>query len=225
MASRQPSITPARPGPGRRRGARNPGYDERRRELAKSFLSAVVSHHGPPSLHELARVSDTSIPTIKHYFGDRAGAVAAALRSVQADAAPHLARVADPGRLGLGRSLHVAASDLVTAWVRFGVGAVFSAGMAAGLGEPSTGPAYLDGVLEPTVRAFEARLGVHASRGELDARPDDSASLRAAALAFVSPLLVALLHQEQLSGRACRPLDLRAFVDTHVRRFVRAWSR
>jgi hypothetical protein len=147
------------------------------------------------------------------------------MRTVEDDAAPYLARVAAPGDLGLERSLESAAQNLATAWVRFGVGAVFSAGMATGLTEPSTGGAYLDGILEPTVRAFEARLGVHAARGELDLAPTDREALRVGALAFVSPLVVALLHQHQLSGRACRPLDLDAFIREHVRRFVRAWSK
>ena len=61
---------------------------------------------------------------------------------------------------------------------------------------------------------------MHRDRGELRAGAD----LRYAALAFVAPLLLALLHQVELSGRTCRPLDLEGFLDAHVEGFVAGWG-
>lgn len=211
--------------PGRPRGALDPGHDDRRRELATAALAAVIQDGARTSLHGLARATEVSIPTLRHYFGDRSGVIAAALEGARARAAVHLARLADPGEHPLEASLHAVADDLSTAWIRHGVGRIFSAGLCAGIFDDLAGPGYLGGVLEPTLQAFEARLRVHAVRGELDLAADDDASIRAAGLAFLSPLILALLHQEGLGGRRCRPLDLAAFARGHIDRFLRAYGR
>jgi AcrR family transcriptional regulator len=182
-----------------------------------------VANRGTPSLHELSRASGASIPTLKHYFGDRNGAIAAALRGVEQDAAVHFQALAEPGDLLLENSLHTVAVNLARAWRDFGVGALFAAGLAAGVADVVTGPAYIDGVLEPTVRAIERRLRVHAERAELSIPPDDEFGLRTSALAFIGPLLVVLLHQHELSGDRCRPLNVSAFIALHVDGFVRAY--
>jgi AcrR family transcriptional regulator len=213
-----------RAGPGRRPGTRNESYEQKKLALARRVRAAVVVQRGTPSLHELARASEASIPTLKHYFGDLSGAIAVALRTVEADAREHLQGISSPGHLSLLESLRKVGLDLANAWARFGVGPLFAAGMAAGVANATLGPAYIDGVLEPTIRAVEARLRVHAERGELDLAPDDEPGIRGAALAFISPILVALLHQHELSGARCRPLDVAAFTESHVVRFVAAYG-
>jgi len=164
-----------------------------------------------------------SIPTLKHYFVDRSGAVAAALRYIPQETVMRFAQIADPGDLQLDASLLGLARGLAAAWVHHGVGQLFTAGMSAGLFDDDAGRGYLDGVLEPTVRALEARLTVHALRREASLDPTDELEVRAAALAFLSPVLVALIHQHGLGGSICRPLDLDAFIEAHVSRFVRGY--
>jgi AcrR family transcriptional regulator len=210
---------------GRTPGVKNHDHDERKRLLARKILKVVVETGGHPSLQRLARDTGSSIPTIKHYFGDRSGAVAEALRTVREDAHQQFRAIASPGRAKLARSLQTMVVGLVDAWTRFGVGPLFAAGLSAGLLDDTTGPGYVDGVLEPTVRALEARLTVHARRGELDLEPGDEEGIRAAALTLLSPILVALLHQNDLAGRRCRPLDIDAFVKLHLERFIRAYGR
>ncbi|MBL8743868.1 MAG: hypothetical protein JNK04_22320, partial [Myxococcales bacterium] len=144
MRSRQPKT-----GPGRKAGSRNEGYDDKRKALGRKVLASVVETHGTASLHELARSTGTSIPTLKHYFGDRNGAISAALRGVEEDAAAHLGRMADPGKAKLEPSLRRLAVELATAWQRFGVGPLFATGLAVGVGHETAGVAYVDGVLEP----------------------------------------------------------------------------
>ena len=209
---------------GRPPGSRSQDYEQKRSELARKILRAVIAERGRPSLHEIARAADVSIPTLKHYFGDRSGAIAAALRTVEEDARMHLAGVASPGPAGLRASLRAMAADLAQAWSAHGVGALFAAGMAAGVADALAGPGYIDGVLEPTVRALEARLCVHAERGELGVPADDELGIRSAALAFLSPVIVALLHQHELSGDRCRPLDIPTFLERHLERFVAAYG-
>ncbi len=202
-------------------GARGQDYEAKRLALANRVLSAVLESRGELSMHDLARASGASIPTLKHYFGSRAGALAAAMRAVEADSSEHLSSVARPGRLGLTSSLRKVALDLSEAWTRFGVGRLFAAGMALGLRDREIAIGYLNGVLEPTVRAVEERLRTHAIRGEVALDPEDEADIRAGALAFLSPVLIALLHQHGLAGSSCRPLDVADFVERHVARFVK----
>jgi AcrR family transcriptional regulator len=158
------------------------------------------------------------VPTLKHYFGDLDGVVAAALAVAEEEGAVHLAQLADPGDLPLEASLHAVVSHFVLGW-RLGVGDLFEGALTHGLRHPTRGPAAVQHLLEPSLVALEARLAVHRARGQLDAEAD----LREAALAFLSPLMVGLLHQDGLGGARCRPLDVTAFGRTHVARFVRGW--
>jgi AcrR family transcriptional regulator len=209
---------------GRRPGARNADYEATKNALAVKILRAVVRRGAQVSLHDLAREAEVSIPTLKHYFGDRSNAVAEALRTVRESAARYIATVADPGDRDLRGSLVALATGLAGAWVPAGVGQLFASGMSAGLFDEVAGPGYLDGVLEPTVLAMEERLRAHARRGEASLDPEDELSVRTAALAFLSPLLVALIHQHGLSGTKCRPLPVDAFIESLVGRFVAAYG-
>ena len=100
---------------------------------------------------------------------------------------------------------------------RFGVGRLYQGGLALGLGDGRLGPAYVDNLLEPLLQAVEARLAKHHAWGE--ARVEHP---RFAALQLVSPLVLALLHQDGLGGAECRPLDLDAFIVDLADGFVRA---
>lgn len=47
--------------------------------------------------------------------------------------------------------------------------------------------------------------------------------VRHASLMSLSPVVFALLHQDNLSGARCRPLELPRFFETHVDAFLRAF--
>ena len=201
-------------------GAKNADHDATRAQLARAAAAALLDEAGQPrSLNALAAAVGASVPTLKHYFGDHDGVIAAALAQSQADAEVHLAAQRDPGPLPLGPSVEACLAAVVAGW-SVGVGALFSAGLSLGLGHAARGPLAVDHLLEPTLQAVEARLAVHAARGEL--RP--GADLRTAALALLSPLLLALLHQEALGGARCRPLDLAEFGRRHVEGWVGGWG-
>lgn len=207
---------------GRPPGARNQDYDATRKSLAAKVLAAVVRRGAQASLHELAREADVSIPTLKHYFGDRSGAVAEALRSAREQGEPYLATIANPGPLDLESSLMNVGAALAWSWVPAGVGRMFTSGMSAAMFDDTAGPGYLDGILEPTILAMEERLRVHARRGEIALEPDDELAVRTASLTFLSPIILALIHQHGLSGTRCRPLPIEKFLELHVKAFVRA---
>lgn len=207
---------------GRPEGTRNPDYSAKRAALLRRLLARLLEHDGARcSLNELAIAAEASVPTLKHYFGDRDGIVAAALRSAEALGAEHVEVLAIPTSSDLTASMRDAVFHLLLGWRSFGVDRVFAGSLGLGLSDASAGPAFLAGVLEPTQQALERRLRIHALRGE--ALIDDGAE-RAAALGFVAPLLLALLHQGPLGGDRCRPLDVNDFVDAHVAAFVRAWG-
>ena len=208
---------------GRKPGDKNRHHDATRTALAQRALGAVLEHGARVSLHELARTTDVSIPTLKHYFGDRSQVVAAALRSAKESGAPHIARLASPGTLALDASVRAAVEEIAAAWVPF-IGRLFTAGMGAALFDEHAGPGYLDGILEPTTQALEVRLRAHAERDELAIEPRDELGLRVATLQLLSPLVVALMHQHALGGTRCRPLDMHVFVQRHVAVFLRAYA-
>lgn len=199
-------------------GRRNAGYETRRAALAARLVPALVDGSGlPSSLRELAAAASVSVPTLRHYFGDLDGAVRAALAEAERGAGQYLTWMQDPGELPLADSLAAVAARLRDGW-GYGLGALFGAALTHGLGHAARGPAVVDHLLEPTLQALEVRLAVHQARGELP--PVD---LRAASLAFLSPLLLALLHQHGLGGAGCRPLDLDAFATTHLRGWLGGW--
>lgn len=207
---------------GRPAGSRNEGYDERRDALAAAVVPRLVADDGPrASLADLAAFAGVSVPTMKHYFGDRSGLVTAALRTMGKGGDPHTERTKIPSQPSFDGSMRDLARGLAMAWRHFGVGRVFGAGLAIGIHDHQAGPGMVDGVLEPLIKSIEARIAAHVERGDVAIQATE---IRLCAIQFVSPLVVALLHQQELGGVACRPLDVDAFVESHVDRFVRAWS-
>jgi len=201
-------------------GARNATFEQRRQELAQAAARALLRPEGgAASFRSLVAATGASASVLQHYFGAHEGLVVAAFEAAREMGASPLQVMATPGDAPLRPSMRVAAAWLVEGW-RAGVGTIHAAGLVHGLGNPTLGPAYVEHLLEPALASVEARLTVHRDRGEL--RTD--ANLRYAALSFVSPLLLALLHQGELAGRIGRPLDVDAFLDAHVEGFVLGWG-
>ena len=109
--------------------------------------------------------------------------------------------------------------ELVDAWTPEGLAGVLGAGLLEGLSDNAVGPAYVEHILEPTLQTAEGLLESFMQRGQLREGP-----ARDAALLLIAPILLALLHQHELGGARCRPLDVRALVDRHVQAFLRAWA-
>lgn len=204
----------------RTRGSRNAGYEEQRATLARKVRRALTVDEGiHASLRELAANADTSVATLKHYFGDRKGLLEAVMESQRADAAPFLAMAAQARAGDVRASLLHFLTGFSGAWTKFGVGKMFSSTLALGLGTRAIGPSYVNHVLEPMLQTGESLLRQHLERGELAI--DD---VRHASLMLLSPAVFALLHQDSLSGAQCRPLDVPRFFETHVDAFLRAFG-
>ncbi|MBY0299605.1 MAG: TetR/AcrR family transcriptional regulator [Methylobacterium sp.] len=204
----------------RSRGARNRDYEEQRLALAGRLRERLGNAGGAqPSLAELAKAAGVSVATLRHYFGDRDGLVAAVLELHGAQGTGHLAVVRQPSG-PFAASVGDAAAYLALGLSQPVVRELHALGLSEGLGHPRSGPAYLAHTLEPLVQALEDRFRAHIAAGEMR-----EADPRAAALALAAPLLLAHLHQDRLGGTAVRPLDLDRFRAEHVEAFVRAYGR
>lgn len=196
-------------------GARNRDYEQSRLALLRSLSGSLLRPDGAPaSLSDLAAAAGVRTTTLKHYFGDRDGVIAAVLETARDDAAGYLSAGATAGARGPERSLPDLLLGTVVAWQEHGLDRLFTGALALGLGSSARGPAFLQHLLEPFLQAVEALLAEHEHRGELPATDPDRR--RAAALALLAPLVLALLHQDALGGTDVRPLDVRRLARAHA---------
>jgi AcrR family transcriptional regulator len=201
-------------------GRRNADYDTERELLVLRLVTALLRPGGAGlSFRQLAEAVGTSPATLRHYFGDRKTVFAAALSALHRVGLPHLHAAATQPIEGVRTSLEWLLRQIIQGW-QGGIGTIHALGLVAGLGDEKLGPAYLVEVLEPTLQATESRIARHVASGELE--PCD---IRHAALELLSPLVLGLLHQDNLRGARCRPLDLDAFLKDHLDRFLRAYGR
>lgn len=201
-------------------GSRNAGYDDQRLALARRVRPLIMRPGGPQaSLRDMARAAGSSVATLKHYFTDREGVLAAVLESQRVDAAQYLAMasIPPPGTADVRDSLLALLRRLKTAWFQHGVGTVHAAALETGLSATRLGPEYLNSILEPLLQMTEGYLRRHVELGELQPLNE-----RFAALQLMAPWVLGLLHQDSLSGSACRPLDLERFLGEHVDTFLRS---
>lgn len=204
----------------RTRGSRNADYDEQRLALARKANEVLQREGGvTASMRDIATFAGTSVATLRHYFGDREGLLQAAMETLRADAAPYLARASQPILGDVRASLLRFLRGLSTAWFRYGVGKMYASSMAVGLSTAPVAPSFVLHVLEPLLQTGETLLQQHVDRGELAVR-----DVRHASLMLLSPVVLALLHQDSLQGAACRPLDVPAMLETHVDAFLRSFG-
>jgi AcrR family transcriptional regulator len=206
----------------RTKGARNADYDAKRRELLARLLPRFVDRaQGRPSFRQFAAAAGVTMPTLRHYFGDRSNVVAAVLEEYRRQGDKRLEIVATPAG-GFESSVRQFAHGLIFGMQAPGgavrLGDVFSASLSEGLTDPEISPLALRYVVDPAVEALERRLSVHIARGEMR-----EADVRAAALMLISPLLLAVLHQDQMSGALSHPVALHELAANVADAFIRAY--
>jgi len=173
--------------------------------LAELSQIAVAERSAPVSLRQFAIKAGVSEPTLRHYFGDRQGVVIAIIGFF-----------ADGARDWLRRSAIPAATveDAVRGYADLAVEgagtAIFAPAHAFALVEsihdPDVARAYLDTIIEPSLKAIETRLGP-----ALDATETQPGRVRHAAIFLYAPILLAVLHQRLLGGAQARPLEMGDF--------------
>jgi AcrR family transcriptional regulator len=200
-------------------GAHNQDYEKKRQELLERLGPRLVAGGVErPSFREMAGVANVSVPTLRHYFANRTGVIAAYLEWRGAQGVPHLAIVATSDE-AFATSIRSLLAYTAAGLDRARVIELHIVGLTEGLTNPELGPVYLQSILEPALAAAEARLSLHIARGEMR-----DADVRGAALMLLSPMILAMLHQRDLGGEKVRCLDVDAFVATHADAFIRAYQ-
>lgn len=201
------------------KGSRNADHDEARERLLVAVQARLLELDGAQaSFRELAAAAGVSVATLRHYFGTREALLKEVMAAMHRAGGPYLLAAATEPHGPVRESLRWFLGQLVEGW-GYGVGDMTAFGLAAGLRQAELGPAYVQELLEPNLQAAEARLARHVAEGELR-----RCDVRHAALLLVSPMLLALLHQRQLSGARCRPLDVERFLEDHLDAFLRAYG-
>jgi AcrR family transcriptional regulator len=193
-------------------------HQERRAALLEAIRARLVQpNQAPASMRELAAAAGVTIPTLRHYFGKRDDLVEALLADLGRQGEAHIARVA-VANLPFRESIaeYVA---YVRLGFRFGLSEIHTLGLREGLRQDRLGPAYLNAILEPTIRSLETKLSMHQAKGDMRA-----CDVRIAALQLLSPLIIVFLHQNELCGDRVRPLNIDAFCADHVDNFVRGFG-
>jgi AcrR family transcriptional regulator len=198
-------------------GKRNADFEATRSDILDRVVHAAALHPERSSFAELAEVSGVSRTTLRHYFASRDDLLRAMIEHMRVLSDRAGAAFPISAALPLEEALRFALHGLVFAW-RVGVGALFAAGLLWGLGDDELGPVYVTNMLEPMLVSFEGHIGRRLEREGLE-----EANVRHAALSLVSPVILALLHQESLHGVKCRKLDVDVFVEVHLKRFMAGW--
>lgn len=201
----------------RPRGRRNADFDTTRETLLARIHARLESADGPGlSLSEMAVAAEVTLPTLRHYFGDRGGVLQAILERMHREGQVYLREVAAAPLPGLRDSVR-GYLEFLAAGLRSGILRMYAVGATNGMQEAGVARACLSELLEPIINSLEVRLARHQASGEMRV-----VNVRHAAMALIAPVMIALQHQEELGGRSYRPLELGAFLDDLTDAFVRA---
>lgn len=201
-------------------GAKNADHEAKRARMVQA-IAPVVMQAAParPSLREMAKAASVSVNNLRHYFGTREGLLEAVFEAMGVAGEPYMRRALSFCELSARDGLRKLVGEYVEAWTPHQIGGLHRSGISEGLGSDSLGPAYVEHILEPTLTVVEEMLEAWCARGELEI-----ADLRAAAISFMAPIMLALIHQRGLGGVECRPLEFEPFLDAHVAGFVRGYA-
>jgi AcrR family transcriptional regulator len=205
---------------GRIPGARNRDHDEARSRLLQRVSQQMLAAGGThPSLRTLAEGAGVDPGTLRHYFGDRRGVVQAAFGYLLQFGQERQAWAKGLAELPAREAFKQLLEQVSAAWSG-ALGGMHAVGFSEGMADSELGQLYVSAILEPTLHSVEELLIIFHARGELSV-PD----ARVAALALMSPVLLALFHQHQLQGHRCRPLALPSFVEQHLDGFMKGYSK
>ncbi len=204
----------------RPKGARDADYAVKRSALLRKLSARLIQLDDTrPSLRQLAIAAGVTVPTLRHYFGDREDLVQAVLEEFFIDGERYLERGAEPDG-ELDHSIRAFLTRFAQVLVEGPkLGDMIAIAFLEGFYSPRLGPAALNYVIEPPLQAMEKRLAAHQARGELG-----EVDLRCAALMLLSPLVVGCMHQQQMFGDQVRPLHFAPVIDAAVVSFMKAYA-
>jgi AcrR family transcriptional regulator len=203
---------------GRPPGSRSDDYEEKRSALAHSVYKALIED-AHVSFSGMAERAGVSRPTMAHYFGDRNGAVQAALSAAAHDGRRFHGLIVSMNTDHPEHTLSLLLTLIIAGWRDHGVGNLHGVGIQAGLADTETAHCYLGEILDPLTESVQHLLERMIQEGHLrHAQP------RQGALQLLGPVVVALLHQNGLKGRLTAPLDEEALARETARGFLAAYG-
>lgn len=207
----------------RPKGTRDADYGIRRSELLRGMSRHMMRRDSPrPSLRELASAAGVSVPTLRHYFGARPQVVDAIFEECLKLGQEGLAAQRNAEK-PFAESIQDYSAALIRALAagrEVRLGDLFAVALGEGLLDVGVSRSTLRHILDPTIIVLEDRLRAHIVRGDMI-----DTDVRAAALMLISPLLLASLHQHQLSGDRERPMSLNATSEAVSAAFIRAYGK
>lgn len=203
----------------RTRGALDADHEAKRLALLERLIDRLAMPDATrPSLRQLAECAGVSEPTLRHYFGNREGVVAAAFADWRRRGAAWLPIAAMPSG-PLAQSLADYLAMLVTAFQHFGFEKIVAVGFIEGLLDARHGPLFLRDALDPMLDALAQRLVAHQAIGDMRA-----CDPRFAAVSLAAPVILMCQHQLQLHGATHNPANIDAFIADHLAAFLRAYA-
>jgi AcrR family transcriptional regulator len=200
----------------RKKGSQNADFAAAKQELLTRIRRALLGDAPPSSFRSLAAAAGVTIPTLRHYFGDRDAVIAAVFADCHSGG-KHELQIARTPTGPLRASLQDFVRHFLGGLQYGGLDRLNAVGLVEGLNHPRVAQSYLSEVLEPTLVALQDRFQVHIDRTEMRA-----VNPRFAAIGFVSPLLLLVLHQNGLGGSANYPTEVDAFAREHTEAFLTA---
>lgn len=203
----------------RPRGSANTDFAQKRQELLDRLRAMLLGESPPSSFRALAVAANVTIPTLRHYFGDRDDVLAAVFADCHLGGHKELEIAATPSG-PFAKSIFDCVHHIIGGFQYGGLRQLHTVGLLEGFGSHPVAQSYLAEVLEPTLNACKQRLEVHIARGEMK-----DTDARHAAINLISPVLIVFLHQNALGGSKEYPLDIAAFASNHIESFVTAYQK
>ncbi len=187
--------------------------------LCEKIIEFLREAHNPgPSFNAMAQHCGVSRSTLCHHFGDKEGALAAAINYIGRVSASERELIAVPLG-GASQGLRASLRLFVHVWSAFHMGDVLQAGLVAGFSSPRLGGLFLENMLEPVFGSFATQIEHHIESGQL--RPMNTYM---AALQLVSPVLATLMKEVQLKNNKTDAPNIEMVIDFQVESFLRAWG-
>ncbi|KPP81539.1 MAG: TetR family transcriptional regulator [Oceanicaulis sp. HLUCCA04] len=191
-------------------------HSDRQRELLDMLsVAAIADRSGPVSLRQFAIRAGVSEPTLRHFFTNRQGVVIAILHHFARQANSWLGRSAEPVA-DLGESVKGYLDLALQGFDNSLFVQAHAFALVESIHDPVVARAYLDIVVEPSLKAIETRLAPG-----IDPDGNHPDRVRHGALALYSTMLFAILHQRLLHGDESRPLAMDAFFADLIALFSR----
>ncbi len=203
----------------RPKGSRNEDFAASRAALVTKLRHALLGLAPPSSLRGLAEAAEVSVPTLRHYFGDKDAVLAAVFADCHDGGAAELLAAATP-QGDFRHSVQDLVRHIAGGFEHGRLDRLHAVGLVEGLVEAGVGAAYLSSILEPTLDAVAQRLARHMAMGEMRPVPP-----RQAALSLLAPILLLYLHQRGLGGLRSHPTDITAFLHMHAEGFFLGFAQ